>query len=1168
MTHATDPTTGQAQATRPATIQDHLDVATPQGPQTNAAGRTVFVRGGVDAAADANHFSIWVAEASSADEASSGDEVAGPAAVRPLTQGPADTNPAWLGDSNNLVFCRPDANGVTQFFMLPESGDAIQLSAATPRLPYGVGAPVVSPDGARIAFVATVPRQVAPRQAALSQGHTANAPVVSGSLRHAADGMGLRGGLRQQLFLFDLETGEMRRLTDVDADVAAPTFSPDGETLAFTMNAGERAVELMERGAYAIRVADLTATARRVGGASFVTGPLQFTSDGSALLAVGRPAPRVAHNQLLLLSLSGEADRVLTAGFDRNIMPGGVGYPGGAPRFTAAGNILACVREGGSTEVWEFSLQGSGLHGSEPRRVLGGSAHVVSGFALGQNAAGAEMLRAVLATDESFGELVEMPLVGGDAATPTAPVTLTSFGDATAGVAFPAPEACSFTLKSGEEVHGFILRPLNGGTANGGKPGPVVLDVHGGPHNAWTGALSVMQPHHAELAARGYTVLMLNPRGSDGYGEDWFTGVYDGWGEKDLADLIEPLDQLAARGEIDPDRQVVTGYSYGGFMTCVLTSAAPIASRFQAAVAGGLVAGLGNFAGASSDGVLLDRFEFDPASGNAQRISPLNNVGAVTTPTLVLHGGSDLTCPVLQAEQWHAGLRLAGTPSELVIYPGGSHAFVLNGTPSHRVDYSERLVAWFERFLSARPARASVDPTALQARLDAACEKYGVPGASLGVLTTERSGPRFDVVTSGTLNTITGAPVTPDALFQIGSITKVWTGVLIMQLVDEGLLTLETPVREVLPGFSVADAGVSARVTVRELMTHTSGIDGDVFRDTGRGDDCVARYVDSLGDVVQNFQPGEDWSYCNTGFTVLGRIIEVLRGASWDEVLRERIIAPLGLSHTTTLPEDTMRLAHAIGHNGSAPGGTATPVAHPMIARSAGPAGLISARAEDLLRFAWDSIARTGDGTAPVLLSEATHRAMRDSQLPAGVTGATDVQGLTWLEHEWDGRLVHGHDGGTLGQQAFMRISEEAGVAIVLLANGGIMTAAANELIRDVFGPLAGISVPAPFGPEPGGAPLTDAEKDSLMGTYGDAAAQIFVERDDTGALVAHRTDRVNPSGREELVMEATMQLSRAHSGTYAAAPAGAPLFARVWRADHESGTVLHFGTRVFRKVN
>lgn len=1160
MTHAADPLTGEKIAARPATIRDHLDVATPQGPQTNAAGRTVFVRGGVDAAADANHFSIWVAEASS------GDETAGPTAVRPLTQGPADTNPAWLGESNTLVFCRPDADGVTQFFMLPESGDALQLSLSTPLLPYGVGAPVVSPDGSRIAFVATVPRQTTARQAAPGQSHAANAPMVSSSLRHAADGMGLRGGLRQQLFLFDLATGEMRRLTDVDADVSAPIFSPDGETIAFTMNAGERAVELMERGAYTIRVADLTATAQRVGQASFITGPLQFSPDGTALLAVGRPEPRVAHNLLLLLSLSGEADRVLSAGVDRNIMPGGVGYPGGAPRFTAAGNILACVREGASTEVWEFASQGAA-----PRRVLGGIAHVVSGFALGQNIAGVETLRAVLATGESFGELVEVELTGGDrwdAVEPAAPVALTNFAEATSGVAFPAPEACSFTLKSGEEVQGFILRPLNGGAANGGKPGPVVLDVHGGPHNAWTGALSVMQPHHAELAARGYTVLMLNPRGSDGYGEEWFTGVHDGWGEKDLADLIEPLDQLAARGEIDPDQQVVTGYSYGGFMTCALTSAEPAASRFKAAVAGGLVASLGNFAGASSDGVLLDRFEFDPASGNAHRLSPLNNVGAVTTPTLVLHGGSDLTCPVLQAEQWHAGLRLAGTPSELVIYPGGSHAFVLNGTPSHRVDYSERLVAWFERFLSDRPACASVDTTALQARLDAACEKYGVPGASLGVLTTERSGPRFDVVTSGTLNTITRAPATPDALFQIGSISKVWTGVLIMQLVDEGLLSLDTLVRDVLPKFRVADEGVSARVTIRQLMTHTSGIDGDVFRDTGRGDDCVARYVDSLGDVVQNFQPGEDWSYCNTGFTVLGRIIEVLRGASWDEVLRERIIEPLGLSHTTTLPEDTMRLAHAIGHNGSARGGTATPVAHPMIARSAGPAGLISARAKDLLRFAWDSIAQDGTETGPVLLSEATHRAMRESQLPTGITGATDVQGLTWLEHEWDGDLVHGHDGGTLGQQAFMRISADAGVAIVLFTNGGIMTAAANELIRDVFGPLAGIAVPAPFGPEPGGAPLTDAEMDSLAGTYGDAGAQIVIERDETGGLVAHRTDRVNPSGREDLVMQATMQITRATGGVYAAAPAGAPLFSRVWRADHASSTVLHFGTRVFRKVN
>src|SRR3546814_5433250 len=113
-----------------------------------------------------------------------------------------------------------------------------------------------------------------------------------------------------------------------------------------------------------------------------------------------------------------------------------------------------------------------------------------------------------------------------------------------------------------------------------------------------------------------------------------------------------------------------------------------------------------------------------------------------------------------------------------------------------------------------------------------------------------------------------------------------------MQPVEEGLLDLDSPVRNILPDFAVADAVATETVTTRHLLTHTSGIDGDVFIDGGRGDDCVERYVASLKSTVQLFAPGTDWSYCNTGFVIAGRIIEVLRGKSWDAVLRERIIEP------------------------------------------------------------------------------------------------------------------------------------------------------------------------------------------------------------------------------------------------------------------------------------
>ena len=182
-------------------------------------------------------------------------------------------------------------------------------------------------------------------------------------------------------------------------------------------------------------------------------------------------------------------------------------------------------------------------------------------------------------------------------------------------------------------------------------------------------------------------------------------------------------------------------------------------------------------------------------------------------------------------------------------------------------------------------AGEATDAGAWRERLVELMAAHRVPGATPGIL----DDGKVTVAGAGVLSKATGVEVTPDSLFQIGSITKVWTATLVLQLVDEGGLDLDAPVADVLPGFRVADPEVSRTVTTRHLLTHTSGIDGDVFTDTGRGDGCIARYVDGLADVGQNHPLGATWSYCNSGFVVCGRIVEHLTGLTWDAALRERL---------------------------------------------------------------------------------------------------------------------------------------------------------------------------------------------------------------------------------------------------------------------------------------
>src|ERR1700689_5333332 len=188
------------------------------------------------------------------------------------------------------------------------------------------------------------------------------------------------------------------------------------------------------------------------------------------------------------------------------------------------------------------------------------------------------------------------------------------------------------------------------------------------------------------------------------------------------------------------------------------------------------------------------------------------------------------------------------------------------------------------------------------ARLTELAAAGQVPGAVLGIWADGQQ----TLACAGVLSTVTGVPVTSDSVFQLGSITKPWTATMIMQLAEEGKLSLDSTVAQLLPGLKVGVTDVSEVVTIRQLLTQTSGIDGDIFTDTGRGDDCIERYVWLLADAGLTYPPGAAYSYSNSGFVLLGRIIEVLDGRVWDESLRQRLIGPLGLASTVTLPEEAI----------------------------------------------------------------------------------------------------------------------------------------------------------------------------------------------------------------------------------------------------------------------
>jgi len=386
-----------------------------------------------------------------------------------------------------------------------------------------------------------------------------------------------------------------------------------------------------------------------------------------------------------------------------------------------------------------------------------------------------------------------------------------------------------------------------------------------------------------------------------------------------------------------------------------------------------------------------------------------------------------------------------------------------------------------------------------QARLDELVRRHRVPGASLAVL---RHGAIVKMA-SGVLNVETGVEATTDSLFQLGSITKLYTTTLVMQLIEEGKLGLDEPMMAVLPELRLGDGEAAGQVTMRHLLTHTSGIQGDHFHDTGRGDDALARYVDSCAGLGFSHPVGATMSYCNTGFVIAGRVVERLTGATWDQALRARLVGPLGLLHTVTLPEEAIRFRVAHGHVVDKGEEQPRLASVSTLPRSVGPAGLICATAADLIGFARLHLegGRAPNGTQ--VLSAATITSMQEPQVAVPDRWTLGSHwGLGWILFDWDGRRVYGHDGATLGQSAFLRVVPDARLAVALLTNGGNAQDLYQELFRELLAELCDLDMPRPLAPPPEPSPVDCLP---FAGRYERVGARIELEAHD-GSLAGRVT--------------------------------------------------------------
>jgi len=310
---------------------------------------------------------------------------------------------------------------------------------------------------------------------------------------------------------------------------------------------------------------------------------------------------------------------------------------------------------------------------------------------------------------------------------------------------------------------------------------------------------------------------------------------------------------------------------------------------------------------------------------------------------------------------------------------------------------------------------------------------YHVPGIAVGIWNDGEE----ELAGWGVTNVDHPLDVDGDTLFQIASITKTITATVIMRLVEQGKLDLAAPIRRYIPSFKLKDESAAAGATVRHLVTHTGGWLGDSFRDFGNGDDALAKYVEAMIELEQLTPLGEIWHYSNSSFVVLGRLIEVVTGKTYEQATRELLFKPLGMDHSVFNAGEAIVHRTSVGHQirDEVPR-VVTPWAFP---RAATPVGGVVSTVRDLLKYARFHM---GDGTSSGgerLLSRAALELMRTPQADADLDRKV---GIAWFLRDQGGFRLQYHGGVAIGQQGVLMIAPERNAAIAVQTNsvrGGLL---------------------------------------------------------------------------------------------------------------------------------
>ncbi len=299
-------------------------------------------------------------------------------------------------------------------------------------------------------------------------------------------------------------------------------------------------------------------------------------------------------------------------------------------------------------------------------------------------------------------------------------------------------------------------------------------------------------------------------------------------------------------------------------------------------------------------------------------------------------------------------------------------------------------------------------------------------------------------------------PVTADTLFQIGSTTKTVTGTIIMRLVERGLIDLDAPVKSYVPELLLQDKTAEETVTTRHLLTHMGGWLGDFFRETGNGDDSLARYVAEMATLPQVVPVGAVWSYNNAGFGLAGRVIEAVTGRTYEAVAQELLLDPLRMDNSFFFPADVISRRFVVGHHVAE--GTGPVVDRPWaLARSAHAVGGLCSSARDQVRYARFHLGDGATARGERLLSAETMALMQTPQCAANLGRE---MGLSWILKDMAGVPTVLHGGATNGQLSAFVMVPSRNFAITVLTNAEEGNMLHDEVVKWAMGRYLGLVEP------------------------------------------------------------------------------------------------------------